>query len=310
MQELYGVSNVLQIKAIKRKAEQTCLSRYGARNVSQSKKIQEKKKQNCLKKYGVDSVFKREDVRKKIKETVKKRYGVENVAQSASVQKKSQETCLQKYGVPFSSQSENNKQKRRKTNLEKRGVECNFQTEENKQKVKQTCLNRYGVENPMQCPSIKSRVKNTYFERTGYEYPGQNPDVKSSRYTRYTYDALAFDSKPELAFYMYWKDQGKNIKRESKQFTFMVNGRQHYYTPDFEIDEQFYEIKGSQFLAENGQWQCSYNHELDAWYERVHQVALKNNVKILYPKDYNFFMRYVYTKYGDTFFESCRRTKE
>lgn len=42
------------------------------------------------------------------------------------------------------------------------------------------------------------------------------------------------------------------MKRETKTFSYEFDGKTLSYVPDFELDGQLYEIKGDQFLREDG----------------------------------------------------------
>lgn len=89
-------------------------------------------------------------------------------------------------------------------------------------------------------------------------------------------------------------DQGINIHRAEVSFDYEnpADSSLHKYFPDFEIDDELYEIKGKQFLAEDGRWQNPYDHSQDDLYEAKHQCALKNNVHILYYEDYKEALTY------------------
>lgn len=73
--------------------------------------------------------------------------------------------------------------------------------------------------------------------------------------------------------------------------------KKHFYYPDFEVIENgkvlLIELKGDQFLTENNTWQNPFDHSKDDFYEAKHLCALKNNVKILYSKDYQKYIDYV-----------------
>jgi hypothetical protein len=91
------------------------------------------------------------------------------------------------------------------------------------------------------------------------------------------------------------------------QFDYEYDGAEHKYYPDFRIDGQLIEIKGSHFFENkdpNGKMVNPYDHSLDALYEAKHQCMIANNVHIIV--DCNEQIRYVSTKYGADFLPSCR----
>jgi hypothetical protein len=52
------------------------------------------------------------------------------------------------------------------------------------------------------------------------------------------------DSSWELAFLMYHIDNGIEIKRNRKGFSYKFYGKKHKFYPDFIVDGKYYEIKG------------------------------------------------------------------
>ena len=69
------------------------------------------------------------------------------------------------------------------------------------------------------------------------------------------------DSSWEVYFYIYYKDNGSNIKHEPCSFEYFVNGKKHLYYPDFKVSNRYYEIKGEQFIEryKNGKIKTSGN---------------------------------------------------
>ena len=71
--------------------------------------------------------------------------------------------------------------------------------------------------------------------------------------------------------------------------------------PDFEIDGKLVELKGDQFLKEDGTWQCPWDHSRDSLYEAKHQCAIKNNIEVWTKNDYMRFIAYVEQNYGKSY---------
>lgn len=257
-------------------------------------------------------------------ETIKKnnleKYGVENTAQLESVKAKVKQNNLKKYGC-HPSQLDSVKEKQAKTNLEKYGTKSAFQNDEVRQKFKENYKNKHGVENPFQNEEVKTKIKQTNLEKFGVENPMQNKIIKDTsaetcvqkyglkycfnfhKKAQYEFDNLKFDSKPELAFYIYMKDKDKVILRNSDSFDYTYGGKEHKFYPDFKIGSEYFEIKGSQFVKPNGQWQNPFDSTLDGLYEAKHQSAIKNNVHIVYEHEYNEYIEYVNSKYSKDYFE-------
>ena len=58
------------------------------------------------------------------------------------------------------------------------------------------------------------------------------------------YDGIYFMSTWELAYYIYMKNHGHNIKRCDQRFQYEYEGKYHYYYPDFIVDGRIVETKG------------------------------------------------------------------
>lgn len=213
-------------------------------------------------------------------------------------------------------------EKRKLTNLKKFGVENNSQLEKYKTnislknqenakdralKTKQTNLKKYGVENVSQIEEVKIKKEETNLKHFGQKYFAQTPQFHKIKKAQYTYNNQSFDSKSELAFYIYYKDLKKNIKKCAKSFEYIFENKIHYYFPDFEIDGKYYEIKGNQFLKEDGTWQNPFNHDLDTLYEIKHQCALENDVNIIYSKDCESYVNYVERKCGRNYLQQFKK---
>ena len=82
-----------------------------------------------------------------------------------------------------------------------------------------------------------------------------------------------------------------------------INGQEHLYYPDFEVNGQLYEIKGDQFFKENGAMQNPYDHSQDAFFEAKHQCALQNKVIFIKQNEIKPYISYVESKYGKNFKE-------
>ena len=122
---------------------------------------------------------------------------------------------------------------------------------------------------------------------------------------KYLYDNLQFDSAPELAYYIWLKDNNIKFQFQREQsFEYEHNGKKFLYFPDFflEDEQQFVEIKGDHFFVESGQMICPFRkkkwsderyEDECAKYEAKHQCMLKNNVKIMRSDEYLFFVQYI-----------------
>lgn len=262
--------------------------------------IFKQKEQTSLIKYGVHNPSQSQ----LIKDKVKKSFNTDK-RKNASIHRK--QKCLELYGVEYSFQAESVKRKIRKSVKETTGYECALASPICRNKGKKTKLVKYGDENYFNI----EKFTQTCLKNHGVAYPMQNNEIRKKAASKYIYDNLEFDSAPELAFYIWLKDNKFEFEYQPNQkFEYYVNNKLHFYFPDFKIGSTFYEIKGDQFFKNhdiNSEMICPWNHQLDYLYEAKHQCMLNNNVKILTSKDYQKYLDYVNLKYNKLYLKQFKR---
>lgn len=107
----------------------------------------------------------------------------------------------------------------------------------------------------------------------------------------YVYNNILFDSSWELYFYIYNKDIGNNIIRNTKSFP-LNSG--HVCIPDFIVNGDIFEIKGD-FLKNQKNWIFK------------SECYKQNNIKVLFQKDILFFKNYVENKYGKKYVQQFKK---
>lgn len=219
-----------------------------------------------------------------IKQTKKERYGDSSYNNHA----KTVETLQKRYGKDI-------------TNI--------FQTAQAKEKIRKTTLERYGTTSYSKTDECKEKKAKTCLERYGVTSPSQDHRIRTLQQKNYHYDGICFDSAPEIAFYIWLVDNKKEFKYQPTSFSYVYEGKERRYFPDFEVEGQLIELKGEQFLSKDGKWICPWNHSLDAMYEAKRQCALANDVRIMYPSEYDFYVEYVYKKHRDRSFLKKLRNK-
>lgn len=239
---------------------------------------------------------------------------------------KRQETCLKLYG----DKNYNNKEQAQQTMLERYGGTTTL-TSNLKQNVQQTNIKRYGGVSPMCSTVIVDKLKETYIqnnggmgfasknvlekfkinykEKFGVENSSQNPLVRRKQATKYKYENINFDSKPEIAYYIWLKDNNIDFEfQPNVKFEYLYENKLYYYIPDFKVENEYIEIKGLQFFKNydiNETMINPFDSTQDAKYEAKHQCMIKNNVKIL--TDTKIYENYVKNKYGRTYLDSFKR---
>ena len=191
---------------------------------------------------------------------------------------------------------------------------------------KVTCKNKYGVESYSQTDQFKKQIIAQSQSKYNVDSPNQVPSVRLKQQKRYIYNGIGFDSKGEIAFYIWLVDHNFvfNYSKNIKEISYVYNNKIHKYFPDFEIifngHSTLIELKGTHFFKSDGTMYCPYRNPkwTDEIYKSIcgrieakHQCMLLNNVKII--KSDSTFMkklfRYITKKYGCMFLKQFKRDK-
>ena len=280
------------INKITQKTKETKLERHGDENYCNKEKI----KQTSLKNFGVENPFQAEECKEKAKQTKLEKYNDENYNNPI----KAKRTKIERYD----DKNYNNRPKMIET--------YNLKTKEEKQEIinkqKETNLKQFGFITYTATDEYRERARNTCLDKYGVEYFAQSNEYHHKKKKNYTYDSLKFDSSDELVFYIYCKEHNKNIESEPVELEYYFNNKKHVYIPDFRVNNELVEIKGGQFIGENGIWKNPFNAELNDIAKAKYECALKNNVKVI--SDCSKYKEYVVDKYGKKFIKSCLTKKE
>lgn len=196
-------------------------------------------------------------------------------------------------------------------NMKKYGVPYFFQTEEFKDKAKETMIRDHGCDHPMHSEKIKQEMSDRYFEKTGYRYSCLNPEVIKKFHARYFYDNVYFKSSWELAYYIWLQDNNIKFEFQPTEHLHYIDeeGKERTYMPDFLMLEghQFVEIKGDQFIGEDGVL-------IDPWDKLKRQAKydcmVKNNVKILSKEEITPYIDYCSKKFNSVDWKNMFRVEE
>lgn len=249
-------------------------------------------------KYGADSYMETEEFREKSLSALHEKYGDEysSYLQVPEIRAMSYERKLREHGDGNWS----NHEKAIQTHFERTGYDTVFETPDFKEYVKEIM------------PEINSHRRDTMIRDFG------RPFAFSSKYE---YEGELFDSKPELAYWVWLRDTNTDFKRNRFDICleYVYDGHTWEYFPDFMVEGRYVEVKGDQFFREDGTIFCPYgdkdmpDSEYD-WicgkYEAKHQCMLDNGVVILRSREYSRYMEYVEGKYGKEFFGKCRRKSD
>lgn len=163
------------------------------------------------------------------------------------------------------------------------------------EKQKQTNLIKYGYTSNFSNPELikeyveikRNKNDGQYFSNTArksisehrLEYLKTHTFIKS----RYFYNNEYFDSSWELAYYIWLQNNNINFEYHNGfSFTYYINGKKHLYFPDFKIDNQYIEIKGT--------------HLLESETYKIPDEKLKcmhdNNIKIIGKYEIKQYLKY------------------
>lgn len=246
---------------------------------------------------------------------------LKNRGVSEDTKMKRMKTNIERFGSPCAMNSsrikERASQKRKDTNLKKYGVEYSISSDEVKSTIMKSIVEKYGSYekyNEARSATIKERYSTGIPQQKCKEtnlavYGVDNINkldvykknlVKTAKISKstYFYRNIKFDSKWELAFYIYNKDLGLNIKRNFKPIKYKKSdGKEHNFYPDFILNGKLIEVKGDQFLKEP---------YYSLYWKDKEAVCISNNIKILYSNDISPMLKYIYSKYGKNYLKQFK----
>ena len=159
---------------------------------------------------------------------------------------------------------------------------------------KQRMKNRWKNISKKDRQQFKENCKKSYHEKTEKRISEINNKRRESRRqfmkNKPNYNGVYFDSTWELNVYKYCIENKIFIIREPISIKYIFNNKTLSTYPDFLIKNTLVEIKGNQFVKQDGTWINPYTKEDSGAMEAKHQALLKANVKIWYEKDVNDFL--------------------
>ena len=308
----------------------TCIDRYGVPHYASNKERYEQRCDAMEKKHGVRNVFQLESTKKTIRQTKKDKHGNEKYINIELIRK----SRFQKYNGKW--ESDDAKEKRKQSFIEHYGVDHNMKSIEGlkayedsierkygkgirnvsqidavKQKKTKTCKAHLGVEYALQSEIGQKHFQETCIETYGVPYPMQNYEIRKKAKSKYFYDNEWFDSAPEIAFYIWLKDNKIEFEHEpSPGLTYVVDNKVHTYFPDFKVDDMYFEIKGDQFFDNVGNLIDPYDHIDKNVLREKQNCMISNNVIVLRQAEYCMFELYVKQTYGCKYLKQFKIIKQ
>lgn len=234
--------------------------------------------------------------------TCQEKYNCDNYRQTQEYKDSYQKTCIKKYNKESVNQVEDIKQKKIKTNLEKTGYKWPLLNPEVLNKIDETNFKRYGTkEVHFGSEYCVNKSKETCKNRYGVEYPLQNKEIQEKCKRKYFYNNTYFDSSYELAYYIWLQDNNIDFEYHTIILEYKIENDTHYYFPDFKVNNELIELKGTHLINEQGILIEPSTKKL--LIEKT-QCLKDNKVKII--TDCSEQLSYVKNKYGIDFISSCR----
>lgn len=216
----------------------------------------------------------------KVKRTCLEKY--ENAHYRNSI--KAKETCKTRYnGQGFASKELRLKgidTFKKEHNISELDIVNIGQIEEVKDKIRQKVGNK--STNPELWQKHTEKLQRTCLEKYGVRSYSQTNEFAKKIHHSSELNNIKFDSSWELKIAKFCIEHNIEFEYQpNNYFEYEYNGKIYHYFPDFKIHEKFYEVKGNQFIKEDGSWQNPWNHSDDKKQEARHQCCLANNVIIL-----------------------------
>lgn len=169
-------------------------------------------------------------------------------------------------------------------------------TDECRKKLENKILEKYGVTNPSQADEIKFKKEQTILKNYGVTNPNYSKIIQSYKTKHYYYNNIMFDSSWELAYYIWLKDNNIEFEYQPNiSFEYIKDNKIHRYYPDFKVNNELQEIKGTHFFDKDGQLIDPYSKKL---LSEKYKCMQDNNIKILKENDIKPILEYIFEKYG------------
>lgn len=315
------------------KCKRTKLEHFGNENFVN----REKAVQTNIERYGAKDIMQTSIGKEKFKRTIQEKYGKNWFTQTSAFQEKTIQTWQDKYGKEITNptQSKEVQQKIEKHNLEKYGVKNPMQLDNVKEKLAETIFRKYGCRSIFQNKEIQEKIRQSTIDKYGFPYATQNPEIQAKLHQKfiinlskfrkelhkkYQINNLKFDSSWEIAYFIWLTDKNMSfIYQPAVSFEYYVDGKIHYYFPDFIVENEVIEIKGDHFFDKNtGYMICPWKQpnwklkdiEKNNQIYRAKQLCMEeNNVKILRNSDLKPILQYIEEKYGKNYLQQFKKCK-
>jgi len=263
------------------KYKQTMNERYNIDHPFQYKPFYQKMCDSKLKNHG-DPYFNNLEKRR---DTCQKRYGTNNACEAPEVIEKINDATVLSLGVKRPLQSQKYLNKMQCSMNDKYGGKTTMESPILKNKVQSTNIEKYGSVCCLGNKTVREKAKQTLIENTGRDHPIVN---------KLNYYGVSFDSKWELAVWIYAKDHNEFIVREPIAIPYVFKNEIHYGHPDFYYRGQIIEIKGEHLYDETSNFDTKHKNKNIIKNKAEEQAG----VVFWFSKDIKYAIDYVHSVYG------------
>ena len=133
----------------------------------------------------------------------------------------------------------------------------------------------------MQCPVYRTRSSQIAKSHRLGGYRERSVKGKSGYYK-----GIWCDSSWELAWIVFHSEHNTDFRRNTDKFTYIFEGVERTYLPDFKVGKYWVEIKG---------------YSTEQWESKVRQFPFPDKLIVLFGEDMSEIFRYVVDRYGKNF---------
>lgn len=261
----------------------------------------QKRRKTNLTRFGyIGGPWSKPEIRETVKKTNNKKYGSDSPFSSPAVRQKSNETINTRYGSLADAHKE----------LHPDGF--GFGNKESLEKQQNTMMDKYGVDNYNKLDSARHAMSERA-KTLGKQMAKQQLDTYGTMWVntpeaqelisrKYVYHGEKFDSSWELYYWIYCKEQGYQIARNFMYFTFVLDGKQRRFYPDFNVNGSLVEIKGDHLKLD------VYKTEL---WKAKKEICDREHIAILSEDEMKPIIKWVQDKFGRKYIGQFKqKTKE
>lgn len=262
----------------------TMLDKYGVTNPMQMDAVKEKARATCISKYGVDNPSRCDAIKHKIASTFQNQLGVDNPMKCPEIQRRQSDSVRQHYGVSSPLQSKIVMDKLKRTNLIRYGYENVLAVPEIQNRIQDDREHRTGYRYVSSDPQVISKISKTCQAKYGVAFNCMRPECRSSYRTiskinqqfseRLNQSNIDHTLEFSLGRYSFDFKIGDVLVEIDPSIT---HNTYLSIFPDTKPTVFDYHLKKTQIAAENG-YRCIHVFDWDNWDRVIDLVRLRYTI--------------------------------